>query len=338
MFTMKSIAAIRLIFTLIFLLCANLAQSVEMLFSDHPLAGKIWDMNSHQYIDEAQLLALTNNAGILLLGETHDNPQHHELQMKLLKARVASVMKPGLVPALMMEQLNAESQAELDHALAGSNREAVLENVTKLIKFADEQMYQPFLSIAISNKMPVIAANVSNQKLQSVVWRGYAAYDAGELNRLGVETVWSESRQNYLVAHMGGAHCGKLREGLSEGLTRGQRLRDALMVDSAVASIGRGVVGIVGSSHARRDIGLPLYFAARAPSVRILSIGFIEVSPGVTDPVSYEMDSATGAVPYDVVWFTPRVARSDPCADISGPKTISSVSSVLSPEKFINQK
>ena len=51
-----------------------------------------------------------------------------------------------------------------------------------------------------------------------------------------------------------------------------------MMADSAVSSIARGVVAIVGSSHARRDIGLPLYFAARAPSARIVSIGFVEVS------------------------------------------------------------
>jgi hypothetical protein len=92
------------------------------------------------------------------------------------------------------------------------------------------------------------------------------------------------------------------------------------MVDSAVSSIGRGVVAIIGSSHARRDIGLPLYFAARAPRARILSIGFIEVSPGVTDPKAYAADSATGDAPYDVIWFTPRVERTDPCANLANPK------------------
>jgi hypothetical protein len=109
---------------------------------------------------------------------------------------------------------------------------------------------------------------------------------------------------------------------LRAGLTRSQRLRDALMVDSAVSfiehsGIERGVVAIVGSSHARRDIGLPLYFAARAPLARVLSLGFIELSPGVTDPRKYEADSATGEVPYDVVWFTPRVDRVDPCANLN---------------------
>jgi uncharacterized iron-regulated protein len=107
---------------------------------------------------------------------------------------------------------------------------------------------------------------------------------------------------------------------LRAGLTRSQRLRDALMVDSAMSSIRRGVVAIVGSSHARRDIGLPLYFAARAPAARILSVGFVEVTPGAADPNIYNRDSATGEAPYDVIWFTTRVERGDPCADLDKPK------------------
>lgn len=318
-FIMKIIAGTKFFFTVVLLSFAILAHAEDMLFTDHPLAGKIWDLKSHSFIDEAVLLARNKTATVLLLGETHDNPLHHEIQQKLLKALIES----GARPALMMEQLDAVSQPALDKALAGSNRDEVLNSVTKLIKFSDWKAYQPFLSIAVDNKLPVIAANVSNQQLQPVVWRGFAAYDADDLKRLAIEEVWNERRQKYLVKNMGGAHCGKLKDELRDGLTRSQRLRDALMVDSAVSSVGRGVVAIVGSSHARRDIGLPLYFAARAPRARILSIGFFEVSPGVTDPRAYEADSATGDAPYDVIWFTPRVdrgKRGDPCAELDEPK------------------
>ena len=317
---MNIIARTNLCLIFVSLSCASLAQAENMLFADHPLAGKIWDMNSRSYIDEAALIAKTNKADVVLLGEIHDNPQHHEYQQKLLKARITSSSRPSLMPALMMEQLNADDQPTLDFALANRDRGAALSDATKLIKFADWKTYQPFISIAVDNKLPVIAANVSNQKLQPVIWRGYSAYDDGELKRLMVEEVWSESRQKYLVTHMGGAHCGQLRDELRAGLTRSQRLRDAMMVDTAVASISRGVVAIVGSSHARRDIGLPLYFAARDPKAHILSVAFVEVSPGVTDPKTYASDSATGEAPFDVIWFTPRVERADPCADFGKTK------------------
>lgn len=310
---MKAIAKINIFLALFVSSFACPAHAVKMLYTDHPLVGKIWDMNSRDFIDGATLLARIGKANVLLLGETHDNPQHHELQQKLLKARIAS----GARPALMMEQLDDDTQPALDRALAGSDRDEVLNSVTKMIKFADWKFYRPFLAIAVDNKLPVIAANISSLRLQPVIWKGFAAYDADDLKRLAVRQVWSESRENYLVNNMGGAHCGKLRDELRAGLTRSQRLRDALMVDSAMSSLGRGVVGIVGSGHARRDIGMPIYFAARAPQARIFSVGFVEVSPQRTDPRTYAALSATGDAPYDVIWFTPRVKRSDPCAELN---------------------
>jgi len=294
---------------------ASLAHAQNMIYTDHPLAGKIWDMHSHSFIDEATLIARINMSNVLLLGEVHDNVLHHELQQKLLQARIDS----GAKPALMMEQLDAASQPIIDQAMAGIQRDEVLNNVTALVKFSDWQFYSPLLAIAVNNRLPIIAANVPNQYLQPVISKGYGAYDADELERLEVETVWSESRQKYLASNMGGAHCGQLRDELRLGLTRSQRLRDALMTDSAISSISRGVVGIVGSSHARRDIGLPLYFAARDPLARVFSIGFVEVAENA-DPKAYNADSATGDAPFDVMWFTPRMDREDPCANFAKPK------------------
>lgn len=273
-------------------------------------------MRSGSYLNEVELLSRITKADVLLLGETHGNPQHHAIQLKLLLAR----LKSGARPALMMEQLNAENQSELDLALAGSKRDEVLDKVNALIKFSNAHDYQPLLTSAVDNKLPIIAANIVTQKLQPAVWRGYDAYDADEIKRLAVEEVWNEKRQQYLATHMGGAHCGKLRDELRLGLSRSQRLKDALMVDNAVASIPRGIIAIVGSSHARRDIGLPLYFAARNPETHILSIGIMEVNESVTDPKHYLADSATGEVPFDLVWFTARVAREDPCANFNMPK------------------
>ncbi|MDH4234220.1 MAG: ChaN family lipoprotein [Gallionella sp.] len=295
---------------------AGLAHPGNLLYTDHPLVGKIWDMNSRSYVDEAALFARIKTADVLLLGETHDNPWHHDRQQQLLKIRI----EPGSRPALMMEQLNAENQQELDQALAGSNREEMIKSVNSLIRFTDWQLYSPLLAIAVDNKLPVIAANVSSQRLQPAIRKGYAAYDSGELKRMAVEEVWSENRQNYLLTQMGGAHCGQLRDVLRLGLTRSHRLRDAFMADSAISSIERGIVAIVGRGHARRDVGLPIYFAARAPSARIISIGFVEVSPGWADPKDYDTESATGESPFDVIWFSPRVERTDPCADYGKPK------------------
>lgn len=288
-------------------------ETQSLLFADHPLVGKLWDMNSQSYIDEATLFSRINAANILLLGEVHDNPLHHEFQQQLLKAWLVS----GSRPSLLMEQFDSESQASLDVALANANRDEALNSAVALIKFADRKLYAPLLNTAVDYKLPVIAANISNAQLQPVMRQGFEAYDAADLKRIAVESVWSESRENYLSQHIEGTHCGQISPQWRAGLVRGQRLRDALMVDAAVPGFGRGIVAIVGRDHARHDIGLPLYFAARRPSTRMLSIGLVEVIPGNISPGTYATETATGAAPYDVIWFSPRLERSgrfDPCA------------------------
>lgn len=288
-------------------------ESQALLFADHPLVGKLWDMRSQSYIDEATLLSRINAANVLLLGEVHDNPLHHEFQLRLLKAQLDS----GSRPSLLMEQFDSESQASLDAALANTNRDDAFSHAADLIKFGNWKLYAPLLSIAVDYKLPIIAANIANLQLQPVMRQGFSAYDPADLKRIGVNEVWSEDLDKYLSQHIEGTHCGRTSPQWRAGLVRGQRLRDALMVDAAVSSFGRGIVAIVGRDHARRDIGLPLYFAARRPATRMLSIGLVEVLPGMDMPQAYAAETATGEVPYDVIWFSPRLDRSgrfDPCA------------------------
>lgn len=307
---MKTAARIRFRLVFAMMLFAGLAHAQPLRYAGHPLVGKLWDMRSRSHIDEATLLARIDKANVLLLGETHDNPVHHELQQKLLQARLES----GSRPALLMEQFDTERQAALDLALAGSNRDEALNTAATLTKGWDWRFYRPLLVTALDHKLPVVAANLSRERLRPVVRQGFAAFDAADLKRMAVDEVWSEGRQKYLARLIEQAHCGQIGAELRDGLVRSQRLRDAVMADAALSSIGRGVVGIVGSGHARRDIGVPLYLAARDPAARIYSIGFVEVSPEKTSPEAYETERATASVPYDAIWFTPRIDRPDPCA------------------------
>ena len=314
---MKQVTNIQYCLVFVLALFFGLAQAEsekqDLLFADHPLVGRMWDMNSRSYIEESTLLSRIKDANVLLLGEVHDNPLHHDFQKKLLQVQLAA----GSRPSLLMEQFNSESQADLDHAMADSNRDDAFSRAADLIKFGDWQLYAPLLSIAVDYKLPVIAANIANAQLKPVMQQGFNAYDPEDLKRVAVETVWSGSRDNFLSQSMEGTHCGQITPQWRAGLVRGQRLRDALMVDAAVSSFGRGIVVIVGRNHARRDIGLPLYFAARNPAARILSIGLVEVVPGDVAPEKYATETATGEAPYDVIWFSPRLDRSgrfDPCA------------------------
>ena len=60
------------------------------LHQDHPLVGQVWDVRRQQFVSMDALEAKARDAHLLLLGETHDNPDHHLLQADLVRAAASS--------------------------------------------------------------------------------------------------------------------------------------------------------------------------------------------------------------------------------------------------------
>lgn len=271
--------------------------------TDHPLAGKLWDVAAQHFIDETELLRRIAPVEALLLGEIHDNRAHHRLQAKILQARLDA----GARPALLMEQFDVDQQAALDEARRTG------QDLAPLMRGWDWPLYQPIVVLADKAKLALQAANLPRNTLRPVVRDGYAALAAGEVQRLALETVWDDARQKYMSDLIEASHCGKVTPPLRDGLVRAQRLRDATLADAALGKLDQGVVFILGRGHARRDVGVPLYLEARRPGTRVLSVGFVEVSTDKTAPTRYETEGIGSIAPYDVIWFTARAERPDPC-------------------------
>jgi uncharacterized iron-regulated protein len=271
--------------------------------ADHPLAGRLWDVAAQSYIDQGELLRRAESAEALLLGETHDNAEHHRLQLLVLQARLAA----GARPALLMEQFDTDQQAAMDEARRSGK------DLAPLMRGWDWPHYRPLVAQAIAAGLPLQAANLPRTATRPIVREGYSTLAAGEVQRLALERVWDEPRQKYMAGLIEASHCGMVNPQLRDGLVRAQRLRDATLADAALGGLEHGVVFILGRGHARRDVGVPLYLAARRPGTRVLSVGLVEVDAGKTAPMQYETDRIGADVPYDIIWFTPRAERPDPC-------------------------
>jgi hypothetical protein len=81
---------------------------------DHPLVGVIVDVAAQRRVSEAELIARVQAADIVLVGETHDNPDHHRLEAALLQAFSTA----HHAPAVVFEMLNREQQPAIDASLA----------------------------------------------------------------------------------------------------------------------------------------------------------------------------------------------------------------------------
>jgi uncharacterized iron-regulated protein len=268
------------------------------------LAGRIWDTHSAREVSYDAVLERAALARFLILGETHDNGEHHLHQAEILSA----MLRAGRRPVLVMEQFDRENQAALDDALRRGERDP--ERIADAGRFDRKGWrwpdYRPLVELAIANALPIIAGNVSREEGRAIARSGRPAE--------GLANAPRELRVA-LERDIVEGHCGmRPREAVLAGMVEVQRARDARMAAALESAGERGAVLIAGAGHARRDRGAPLYLSAEARS-SLLVIAFVEVEPGKTRPDAY----ADLAARYDLVWFTQRAEREDPCAKLPSP-------------------
>ena len=284
---------------------------------EHPLTGKIWDVKAARFVDAAVVTQRIAGARYVLLGEKHDNPDHHQIQAALLRALLAA----GRRPAVAFEMLTADQAPALARQLAAAPRDAagLAEAVNwRRSGWPDFALYQPIVEAALDAGVPVVAANIGNATIRSVARGEPNAVPADLAARYALDRPLAPDAQARLTAEIRDAHCGHLPAARVESMVLAQRARDATLADSLVSRADGGVL-IAGVGHVRADHGVPLYLAARDPGAPMVAVAPLEVREDATAPEDYR-SQFDGALPFDFVWFTPRMDYKDPCAAFPGPR------------------
>ncbi len=284
------------------------------LHRDHPLVGQVWDVDRQQFVELEELKARARDAHFLLLGETHDNPDHHLLQAELVRAAAAS----GRKPAVAFEMLDASQQSQVDEAVAASPNNP--DTLAHVLDWAHSGwppfgIYRPVFEIAYEAQLPIVAANLSRQQARRAVKEGASALDPGVRERLAQDEPVPDEVLRSWREEMRTSHCGALPEAMIDPLVLAQRARDVQLARRMEeADQGDGAVLIAGAGHVRNDRGVPAVLAKDRPDQEILSVAFIEVRPEETTPAAYAERFDRAALPFDYVVFTPAFEREDPCA------------------------
>lgn len=263
---------------------------------DNPLIGRVWDVRAGRFVTQEAAIAKAVAARIVILGEAHDNPEHHRLQAKVLGA----MLHGGRRPVLAMEQFDREHQAALDAARARGERQP--ERIADAGRFDRSGWqwpgYRPLVELAAQHGLRIIAANFSRQEARALMRSGGPA--------VGLAPA-TPALHAALARDIVDGHCGvRPAEAMLSGMIEAQRARDAQMAKALESAGTGGAVLIAGAAHARRDRGVPQYLSVEARA-HTLVIGFVEVAQ--------DRDPTMRPEEYDLVWFTPRAARKDPCAD-----------------------
>lgn len=288
---------------------------VTTLGRDHPLAGRIFDVKTHAEQTPAQLIAELREARFVLLGERHDQPDHHALQAFVVSELVAS----GRRPAVAFEMLHEGQEKSVMDSLAMAPRDA--DALARAVRWSesgwpDFALYRPIFAATLDAGLVLRAANLAPTRVRAAAMG--APDDEARALLAGAALIGGEGRAR-LAATIDRSHCGHAQPAMIDGMIDAQRLRDAAMARALIAADGEsgdGAVLIAGTGHVAHDHGVPVQLAARAPDARVVSVAFVEVREGVTDPFAPDVANAADETldAFDVVWFTPRLDDDDPCA------------------------
>jgi uncharacterized iron-regulated protein len=264
-------------------------------------------------VDEAALREELAKARFVLLGEQHDNADHHLLQASLVRALAGN----GRRPALAFEMLGVEQQPLVDEALAREpgSPEAIAQAVDWAKSgWPDWALYRPVFAAGLERGLPIVAANFPRAQGKALAMQGLSALSPEVVSRLGLDTPLSEEVARAMRAELFESHCGHMPQELMEPMMHVQRARDAQMAERLLASDkGDGALLITGSGHARTDRGVPARLASLSPGTKVRSVAFIEVSASKHEPQAYADRFGIGRLPFDYIWFTPAAEREDLC-------------------------
>ncbi|QGZ37039.1 ChaN family lipoprotein [Stappia indica] len=281
--------------------------------ADHPLAGRVWSVSRSAFVPPAEVETAVARARFVLLGEIHDNPDHHALQAQLLAAATG---EGGRKPAVVLEMLPRDRQGDVEAYLASGTATAA--GFGEALGWAesgwpDYAIYRPVIEVAFELGLPVIAGDTPREERRKVAAEGAEALGAERIAALRLAEPLGEAADAVLLDTLFDGHCAMMpREALTP-LVAVQRLRDATLADAMISAGDDGAVLIAGSGHVRKDLGVPRYLEWREPDAAVVAVGFVEVTEGESAPLLYAGGTADVPPPYDYLWFTPRKDRGDPC-------------------------
>ncbi|WP_455211994.1 ChaN family lipoprotein [Kaarinaea lacus] len=287
------------------------ATPSELSLSDHDLVGKIWHVKSKQFVDKLQLLNDIVGQEYVLLGETHDNPVHHNYQAWV----ITQLKMRGRNMSVAFEMLTPEQDqalAKIQIQTADQIFDAVQWENTG---WPNRALYKPVFVAALDAGYAIHAANIDRQELNQIIMQGEKSLPENIKTQLHANPL-SEESEELLRTGIVESHCQMLPDSMVPAMMLGQRVRDAAIANSVVTNKAKdGIVLIAGSGHTQKN-GVPGFIRSVDNSAKIFTMAWMEVDKRLSNPEDYSEYWGTEELPFDYVWFTARIDRPDPCEEL----------------------
>ncbi|WP_338800014.1 ChaN family lipoprotein [Pseudomonas sp. RSB 5.4] len=272
------------------LLAVLLLAGCQHVSPPPPISGEIRDLHSGQILTAQELLTRLSGPQLLIIGEQHDNADHHAAQLWLLQA-LGEQRPQG---SLLLEMLTPKQQPNVDQVRHAAAPPTDLPAALAWEDGWDWTLYGPIVRFALTQPYPLLAANLDDGEIRAV-YRQSPALSGVRSNAALVKAT--------LLEQISDSHCGLLPKSQMPAMLAVQQQRDRRMAERLMAAPTPALL-LAGGWHARKDVGVPLHVldlgAARAPTVLMLAEQGAEVTAAMAD----------------FVWYTPATPAQDYCAQM----------------------
>ncbi|QBX69388.1 ChaN family lipoprotein [Serratia quinivorans] len=248
--------------------------------------GKITDLRSGESLSPEQLLTRLAAQPRVIVGEKHDNPYHHQIELWL----VENLPQQRPQGSVLMEMINPSQQAKVSQVKQWlqSNPRVRDERVAELIDWQPGwkwPLYGDLTMAAMRAPYPLWSANLDRDEIMAFYQQ--PVFPQGQLSvRPAVQKALEETIRT--------SHGGKIEPQQLHAMLAIQQQRDRRMAERLLAAPTPTLL-IAGGYHASKSVGVPLHVQDLQPTA--LPTVLMLVEPGV------QVDKQVA----DYLWVTPAV-------------------------------
>ena len=233
-----------------------------------------WVMPGGKRVAASEVLADAARSSVVLLGESHDDMEHHRWQLQTLAALAAARGRLQIG----FESFPRRVQPALDRWVAGDLSEAdfLVQSDWRKVWNMDAQLYLPLFHFARMNRFPMLALNVDSDLVRSIARNGLQSVPEDKREGVGKAAPAAAAYLDRLFASYA-AHPEKPDK--SDGSRKparsdpaflrfvdAQQFWDRAMAQGIADALKRDpkalVVGVMGAEHVARGYGVVHQLAA----------------------------------------------------------------------------
>jgi uncharacterized iron-regulated protein len=222
---------------------------------------RVFDLRKQEQSTLGRILPELRKTDLVLLGELHDDPRSHHVQLEVIKGMV----EKGVAIAVGLEMFQHRDQAMLDRWVQGKVPEEEFRTVFQRNWGYGWGLYREIFLYCREQNVPMVGVNVPREITRQVAAQGFDSLSPEQLGQLPPVSCSVEPKYRELLKRTLGAHGNAHAHGMDfESFCEAQVLWDTAMAYYALEYLGKRsgktMVLLCGAVHAWKP-AIPAQFA-----------------------------------------------------------------------------